>query len=1254
MKKEGKKINGALLLNPIGALTKSHGKQYIRIHSKYCKGLKHLKCFSHALIFIKNDEKALTFCVVKMLNLDESKGVIHIDQMNGKKNTVIYDIKPYFPCEDRIDDNYILEEFEANDSMWRKDVSSHMNYKDEATLIDVKDTEDTQDIQSEEIYPIGKYKNIYGTETITIENKRIYENLKENSFARVIWWFDRFDKATYRKTLLCNPPYENAPQTGVFATRSPVRPNPIATTVVKIIKIDKENNQIEVDGFDGFDNSIILDIILYKPKKERVKAYEVPKWLQHWPKWKSFDEGKSIRRDMEIKISDAERLKALISSDIEIKGKVEAGEKELDNSNEKKSLRKEDSICVYNANQNNLKDISVCIPKNKITVITGVSGSGKSSLAFDTIYGESQRQFMDLIFSSGASGSEMIEKPNVKQIIGLQPAIAIEQKSLSRNPRSTVGTVTGVSDYVKLLFSTIGTRHCPKCHRPIAALKKAEIKKLLEKCNLKNNLTIRPFSDDKMTKSFKKVLNKRKEDLDKNRALSQAIEKYLELGKGAIEVIIEDEPKMLLQTKQICYHCNHILFEMKPSMFSYNNPEYMCPVCKGLGEKMEVDEALIISSPEKSLLDGASRWWGDLRKHSKNLNANWMKGEVLALANEMNIDLETPYKDLPDSFKKQILYGSKSKEVKLTYENKNGRKGEIVRPVEGAVNTIQRLFRNNSGKKASKMISPFMRRTKCNACHGERLIDEGRLVSINKKRYPEAMKMTINELYQWLDYISLELPKEKLDMIDSVISDLKMQLEKLINVGLPYLTLDRSIATLSGGESSRIRLASQFNTNLTNILYVMDEPTMGLHPRDYKFLLQTIEDLKKVGNTIIIVEHKRDVILESDYIIDIGPEAGKNGGEIIAEGTVEEIITNSDSITGKYLKAERSNLNKPIAKRENNKQIKLFGAKLHNLKNIDVSFPLGFFICVTGVSGSGKSSLVSETLYPAIEKVLRDEPYRSLEIDNIEGVEHINKINWVSQQPIGRTPRSNAATYTGVFDLIRDVFAKKKISKELKFKKEHFSFNSKKGQCEVCKGAGRIQVPMHFMPDIWISCSQCQGKRYKKEILDVKHRDYSISDILDMSVDDALKVFKDHNKISTILTMLKEVGLGYIKLGQSALTLSGGEAQRIKLAKELYQSDSKNCVFILDEPTTGLHFEDIKRLIKIINKLTDQGNTVITIEHNLDFICRSDWIIDLGPEGGDNGGYVIAEGTPYELSHNLDSITGQLLKKCNKNRVDKV
>lgn len=1243
MKKSSNRTNRGLSLNPIGDLVKIHTNQYIRIYREYRKGLKHLELFSHALVFIEDDEKVLSFCIVKILNIDETKGIIQIDQLHSKKDVIIYDIKPYFPCEDRICENYILDDLERNDGIWKKEVFSDVCCKQQPISIKEELGDNIKNVQSVEIYPIGEYNNISGTETVTIENKEIYGNLKENSFARIIWWFDRFDKASYRKTLLCDPPYENAPKTGIFATRSPVRPNPIATTVVKIIKVDEVINQIQVDGFDGFDHSLILDVILYEPKKERIKHYKVPEWLDHWPKWKFFEKWKRIQEDITVDISDLDRLKALIDKDIEKKRRVNDIEKSVDNYLQEKSSQSENDICVYNANQNNLKDISVYIPKNKITVITGVSGSGKSSLAFDTIYAESQRQFMDLIFSSGVSSNEMLEKPNVKQIIGLQPAIAIEQKSLGRNPRSTVGTVTGISDYVKLLYSTIGTRHCPKCHRPIDALKKAEIKELLMKCHFEKNISINPFLDDRRSRKFPKTLQ-RTQDLVDNMELSKTIEEYLELGKGAIEVIIEEEHKILLQTKEICYHCSHILFEMTPSMFSYNHPEYMCPVCKGLGEEMQVDESLIISFPHRSLLDGASKWWGDLRKHSKNLNANWMKGEVLALAYEMNIDLETPYKDLPDSFKKQILYGSNGRKVKLTYENKNGRKGEIERAVEGAANAIQRLFKENNGETSNKMINAFMSRTRCTACQGERLNREGRLVSIGQKRYPEATKMTISELYEWLDYLCDELPKEKLDMSYSIINDLKTQLEKLINVGLSYLTLDRSIATLSGGESGRIRLASQFNTNLTNILYVMDEPTMGLHPRDYQFLIQTIKDLKRVGNTIIMVEHKRDIILEADHIIDIGIGAGKYGGEIIAQGTVKEIVQNTDSITGKYLAKQKNNLKKDFIKGDNNKEIKLFGARLHNLKNIDVSFPLGRFICVTGVSGSGKSSLVSKTLYPAISHALGDEAHGALKFDGLEGVEYIKRINWVSQQPIGRTPRSNPATYTGVFDLIRDVFAKKKISKDLRFKKEHFSFNSKKGQCEVCKGAGRIQVPMHFMPDIWVSCSHCHGRRYKKEILDIKHQGYSISDILEMSVDDTLKVFEDYEKISKILSMLQEVGLGYMKLGQSALTLSGGEAQRIKLAKELYQSDSNDCVFILDEPTTGLHFADIEKLINIIEKLTNQGNTVIAIEHNLDFICHADWIIDLGPGGGNNGGYVIAEGTPYDLSHNSNSVTGQLIK----------
>lgn len=1235
MKERGDNKITRVKLNPIGDLVKIQTKQYIRIHREYRKALRHLELFSHALIFTDDDRKDLSFEIVKILSMDERKGIIQIDKSKSKKDVNIYDIKPYFPCED-----YIVGDLDKPEDVSSKE---ELNDNEVAQIYVDELTDSIKNLQSKEIYSIGKYNNISGIQTITINNEEIICDLEDNSFARIIWWFNRFDKDSYRKILLGDPPYENAPKTGVFATRSPVRPNLIATTLVKITEINKITNQIIIDGFDGFDNSIVLDVILYNPQKERINNCKVPKWLEHWPKWKSFDKGKSIQGNIAVEISGADRLKALTDRDIEKKEKANHIEINVDNYMKKLAIESGDNISIYNANQNNLKNISVSIPKNEITVITGVSGSGKSSLAFDTIYAESQRQFMDLIFSSGVSGNEMLEKPDVRQIIGLQPAIAIEQKSLGRNPRSTVGTVTGISDYVKLLYATIGTRHCPKCHRPIDVLKKAEIKELIMKCYSEKNISIQPFLDNKRRKRFERELHKNN-DLVENIELSKTIEEYLELGKSAIEIIIEEDNKILLQTKQICYHCNHILFDMTPSMFGYNHPEYMCPVCKGLGEEMQVDESLIISYPERSLLDGASKWWGDLRKHLRNLNANWMKGEVLALANEMNIDLEIPYKDLPDNFKNQILHGSKGKKVKLTYENKNGRKGEIERPVEGAVNTIKRLFRDNTGETATKMTNAFMRRKRCTACQGERLNDEGRLVSIKQKRYPEAMTMTLSELHEWLNYLWDELPKEKFDMAHSIINDLKKQLEKLNHVGLSYLTLDRSITTLSGGESGRIRLASQFNTNLTNILYVMDEPTMGLHPRDYQFLIRTIKDLKEVGNTIIMVEHKRDMILEADSIIDIGPGAGKYGGEIIYQGTVEEITGNNDSITGKYLAGQKNSNRKDFIKRGNGKNIKLFGARKHNLKNIDVSFPLGQFICVTGVSGSGKSSLVSKTLYPAIANALGYEENETLEFDSIEGVECIKKINWVSQQPIGRTPRSNPATYTGVFDLIRDVFAKNKIAKELKFKKEHFSFNSKKGQCEVCKGAGRIQVPMHFMPDIWISCSHCHGRRYKKEILDIKHQGCSISDILEMSISDALKVFEEHEKISKILFMLQEVGLGYMKLGQSALTLSGGEAQRIKLAKELYQSDSSDCIFILDEPTTGLHFSDIEKLIKIIDKLTSQGNTVISIEHNLDFICHADWIIDLGPEGGNNGGYVIAEGTPQDLSLNSNSVTGQLIK----------
>lgn len=1230
---------------------------YLHINNEFKQALKHLSSFSHILVFLRCQSKSsnvqLSYHVAKIIGLDEKKGVIQVDNIEAENNTIIYDIKPYFPCEDRIENCNIANNDLIN-SCWRKEFFSNN------VLLEVnKDIGEDNELKQYDLDIVGQYKCILGEEVVVLPKVDVnfFDKIEGYSHARVIWWFDRFDKNTYRKTLLCKPPYENAPKTGIFATRSPVRPNLIASTVVKIREIDKKNKLISIQGFDGLEKSPILGILPYIPSVERIKEFTIPNWLSHWPVWKSFKENTKINDQIKLTEPDTKRINRLISSQhkSEAVSKINSSKyDDLDNTNIKKLNDKniQNEITIYNARQNNLKNVNVSIPKNKITVITGVSGSGKSSLAFDTIYAESQSQFIDLMSSTGSIVGNSMEKPNIDKITGLQPAIAIEQKSLGNNPRSTVGTSTGVGGYLKLLFATIGTRYCPECHNVVQSVKKEEILKILLRIKNYNIMTISPYKKGEKTKTFEvKPVSEYKNYKVK---LTKYIDESLDLGNGAITVIIDNHEPFYFQTTQMCYNCDRILFDITPSFFSSNNPEYMCPVCKGLGIELKFDESLILNNHDISLLDGASKWWGNLRKFMKNMNANWMKGEVIALANEMKVDLELPYKDLPELYKKQIMYGSKGRKVKLIYENKNGRKGEIERPVEGVYNIITRLFRENNGDTATKLATEFMSKTTCSRCNGEKLNDEGRLVSIEGVRYPKAIEMTLIKLKEWLHELTMSLPNEKLKLAKTIIYELNNQIDKLIYVGLSYLTLDRSIPTLSGGEAQRLRIATQFNTNLTNILYVMDEPSMGLHPRDYKFLIRTIKELKEAGNTIIMVEHEEDIILEADKIIDIGPLAGKYGGLIVAEGTVEEIIENKDSITGKYLRTnknindnfiESSNILKGIAgKKEINDYIKIFGARLNNLKNINVSFPVGVFTCVTGVSGSGKSSLISKTLYPALENSNNNIDNSSFSFDKIEGVEKIKKVINVSQQPIGKTPRSNPATYTGVFDLIRDLYSKKQEAKQREFKKEHFSFNSKKGQCEVCNGNGRICTPMHFMPDIWVKCTHCNGKRYKSEVLDIKHNNKSIADVLDMDVDEALDFFKDEKKIYNIIKMISDVGLGYIKLGQSALTLSGGEAQRIKLAKELSKATSDNVVYILDEPTTGLHFEDIHRLLDIIYRLTSRGNTVIAIEHNIDFIMGADYIIDMGPEGGVNGGYIIATGTPNEVIENEQSITGKFIK----------
>lgn len=1075
----------------------------ITIERDFKDALIKLDHFSHCVLFTK--ENHVIYCyIARIIKISEVTGEMSIESDENAFVGDLVDIKPYFPCEEQVD-------------VYDKDIILHKkNF--EPFLFRGN--------------PIGKFFNAHdggriqfqkSENTSADEITESIKRIKAGAFLRVIWWFDRFDDKRYRSHLMCNPPYENAPKCGVFATRSPVRPNPLASTIVKVKSTDPYNKCISVLGFDGFENSMILQVMPYIEKD--ISDTRVPEWVGHWTDCKVFHDIPEIDlySDINKTIVFDERSDYFEELDCE-----EILDREDMDSNE---------IVVENASIHNLKSITVRIPKEKITVITGVSGSGKSSLAFDTLYHESQKQFMDLIASNTFMGTD-IKDSIVKKITGLQPSIAIEQKNLGMNPRSTVASVTKIGEYLRLLFATIGERVCPYCN----------------------------------------------------------------------EIVPEDN---------VCKGCGTIFFTLTPSVFNYNHPEYMCPVCKGLGEELQVDTDLIVTNPELSVLDGASPWWGNLRKHREKPNANWMKGEVLALADDMNEDLDVPFKYLSEAFKQQIFYGSNGRPVALNYENTNGRSGTIFRPVEGVVNILQRLLIENSTSKSMDHIKRFVTNNKCHRCKGERLLEEGRLVRIGNTRYPEATAMDITVLRKWCHFTYGSLDEKKREKCRDILKKMIARLKNLEQVGLGYINLDRSIPSLSGGEAQRLKIANQFGSGLSNILYIMDEPSKGLHPKDYRFLIEAIEDLKKLKNTVVVVEHKKELIQMADYLIEIGPGAGHYGGQLLHADTVEQnrtyAINDYDySVTSAVIEAHE--------------KLVLKGARTNNLKNIEVSIPLSKFVCVIGVSGSGKSSLISKTLYPAIMKALGKGVDTVGEYDSISGAERISDIYYVSQKPIGKNSRSTPGTYTGVFDLVRDYYANISEAKRARLTKEHFSFNSAKGQCEACKGAGEIAIPMHFMPDIYVACDKCKGKRYKDSVLKIKYKGYSISDLLDLEIGEVKEFFKNESDIYRILDMLCKVGLSYIKFGQSAATLSGGEAQRIKLAKELCDCKTEGAIYILDEPTTGLHDDDVDKLCYIIRELTSKGATVVAIEHNPRIIRQADYIIEMGLEGGEFGGYVLKEG----------------------------
>ena len=943
---------------------------------------------------------------------------------------------------------------------------------------------------------------------------------------------------------------------------------------------------------------------------------------------------------------------------------------------EVKKMRPREYIKIRGANEHNLKNIDVDIPRNEFVVLTGMSGSGKSSLAFDTIYAEGQRRYMESLSSYARMFLGQMEKPNVERIDGLSPAISIDQKSTNRNPRSTVGTVTEIYDYFRLLYARIGIPHCPNCGRvisrqtvdqmvdqimalpqgtklqllaPVVRGRKGQHEKVLDRAKRSGYVRVRidgslyelteEISLDKNIKHNIDIIVDRlvvKEGIE--RRLADSIENVLELADGLLMVDVIDGEPMTFSQSFSCPDCGIGISEIEPRSFSFNNPFGACPECFGLGYKMEFDVDLMIPDKSLSINQGAiavTGWQSCTDKKS------FTNAVLQALCAEYHFDLDTPFEEYPEKIKHILIHGTDGKEVDVHYV---GQRGRGIYPVafEGLIKNVERKYKETFSDTMKQEYETYMRITPCKVCKGMRLKKEALAVTVCDKNIYEITSMPIRNLHEFLGGLQLTSQQELIGR--QILKEIRARVGFLVDVGLEYLSLSRATGTLSGGEAQRIRLATQIGSGLVGVCYILDEPSIGLHQRDNDKLLNTLKNLRDLGNTLIVVEHDEDTMLAADYIVDIGPGAGSHGGEVIACGTAEEIMKVPESVTGKYLSGEWK-IPVPKERRKPTGYIKVLGAQENNLKNIDVEFPLGVMTCVTGVSGSGKSSLVNEILYKHLARDLNRARCIPGKHKGIQGIEQLDKVIDIDQSPIGRTPRSNPATYTGVFDQIRDLFASTADAKAKGYGKGRFSFNVKGGRCEACGGDGIIKIEMHFLPDVYVPCEVCGGKRYNRETLDVKYKGKSIFDVLDMTVEEALPFFENIPSIRNKIQTLYDVGLSYVKLGQPSTTLSGGEAQRIKLATELARRSTGKTIYILDEPTTGLHFADVHKLVEILHRLADGGNTVVVIEHNLDVIKTADYIIDIGPEGGDRGGTVIARGTPEEVAKNPRSYTGVYIQK---------
>ncbi len=966
-----------------------------------------------------------------------------------------------------------------------------------------------------------------------------------------------------------------------------------------------------------------------------------------------------------------------------------------------------DEILIRGAKEHNLKNIDVRLPRFKLVVITGVSGSGKSSLAFDTLYAEGQRRYVESLSSYARQFIGQMEKPKVDFIGGLSPAIAIEQKAVSKNPRSTVATVTEIYDYLRVLFARAGVPHCPQCGRevraqsaqeivgqvaalplgtrfqvlaPLARNRKGAFKDTFAQASADGFARVRVDGDilgldekitlDKKNKhNIELVVDRLVVPMGVNEVneegvnevpphysstsstssasftssssfrsrLTDSIETALRAGDGLVIIDQGNGNEWMLSERNACPECGLSFPELTPAMFSFNSPMGMCPECNGLGAKIEFDPQMFYE-PDKTLHEGGMRAWGELGKKKKSGTYQAAK----QIVEQFGHDLDTPWCELSEECQHAILYGG----AKVVWEWASERgSGQYEGTHEGVVPSIRRRYNQTKSDWTRRWYATFMSQQPCSTCHGQRLRPESAAVTVGGQTINQVTAMSIGEALQWVEGLWPRLSSEQIEIGEEVLKEISERLRFLMNVGLHYLTLNRPAPTLSGGEGQRIRLASQIGCGLVGVLYILDEPSIGLHQRDNRRLLDTLERLRDMGNTVIVVEHDEETIRTADWIVDLGPGAGINGGWVVAAGPPQAIVEHPDSLTGRYLRGELK-VTSPNGQRRpiNGQWLTVVGARQNNLKNLEVRFPLGLFTCVTGVSGSGKSSLVAQTLHPALAQALHRATQKAGEHDSVEGLEHVDKVISITQDPIGRTPRSNPATYAQVMTLIRELFAKMPEAKARGYRPGRFSFNVKGGRCEACKGHGKKKVEMHFLPDVWVTCNVCKGTRFNRETLQIRYKRKNIADVLDMDVEEALDFFGNVPKIKRILQTLADVGLGYVKLGQSATTLSGGEAQRVKLAKELARVSTGDTVYILDEPTTGLHFADIQKLLDVLHRLTDAGNTVIVIEHNMDVIKTADWIVDLGPEGGDEGGYIVAQGTPEEVAQVKGSYTGQFLK----------